>query len=125
MAYRVIMITLFLWVAGCRSQSPRHEPAEALSPEPEYEAVAASALVFDPPMVQDEPPLELSRADRQPGVVMGYEELTAEYFSIRLDDRQISDGGGFRGGGGRFGSSGSFDRYERRAVTERVGVRYR
>ena len=124
MAYRVIMITLFLWVAGCSASRARHEPAEALAAEPEYEAVAASALVFDPPVAQDEPPLELSRADRQPGVVMGYEELTAEYFSIRLDDRQI-DNGGFRGRGGRFGSGGSYDRYERRAVTERVGVRYR
>ena len=125
MAYRVILITVLMWVAGCQSQAPREDAAEALAPEPEYEAVTASALVFDPPVVQDEPRLELSRADRQPGVVMGYEELTAEYFSIRLDDRQINDGGGFRGRGGRFGSGGSYDRYERRAVTERVGVRYR
>jgi len=50
--------------------------------------------------------------------------VTAEYYSVRLDDRQI--GNGFGGGGfGRFGGGGTFDRYERRAVSEKVGVRYR
>jgi hypothetical protein len=124
MAYRVMLITVLLWTAGCQSQAPVPERPQTLNAEPQYEAVVASALVFDPPVAQDEPRLELTRADRQPGVVVGYEELTAEYFSIRMDDRQISNASGFRGSAGGFGS-GIYDRYERRAVTERVGVRYR
>lgn len=124
MAYRVVMITLMLWASGCQMFEPVKHPPAALTPERHYEAVQASALVFDPPAIQDEPKLELSRADRQPYVVVGYEDLTAEYFSIRMDDRQISNGG-FGHNHGGFGATGSYDRYERRAVTERVGVRYR
>ncbi len=124
MAYRFVMITLMMWLAGCQTKPQVAARPQTLNAETEYEAAPASALVFDPPVIQDEPRLELSRAERQPSVVMGYEEITAEYFSIRLDDRQISNGGvwggSFRGFGG-----GSYDRYERRAVTNRVGVRYR
>ncbi len=106
-------------VAGCQSKA--RLPARSAVPETEYEAIAASALVFDPPVAQDQPALALSRADREAGVAVGYEELTAEYFSIRFDDRQISNGFGFHGSGG----IGNYDSYERRAVTHRVGVRYR
>ena len=85
----------------------------------------AAALVFSPPLLQDTPPLELSRDIRQPSAFVGYPESVAEYFYVRWDDRQSGgDGGsgfGFRGGGG----SGSWDRYERRAVSEKVGVLYR
>ena len=106
-------------VAGCQSHTkPIEQP---VATEGEFEAVAASALVFDPPVTLDEPELALSRAEREPSVSIGYEELTTEYFSIRLDDRQISNGFGF----GRFGGTGSYDSYERRAVSHRIGVRYR
>jgi hypothetical protein len=98
-------------------------------PVRECEAVPAAALVFDPPMIQNDPPLQLSRADREPRVFMGYEGPIVEFYSVRFDDRQIGYGlnGRFSGGGGggRFGASGNFDMYERRAVTERTGVRYR
>jgi hypothetical protein len=96
--------------------------------EVEYEAVTAAALVFDPPVVQDEPRLELNRADRQPRVAIGYEGPVTERYLIRTDDRQITDGlrgSGGRGGGRGGGGGGVYDRFERRAVTERVGVRYR
>jgi hypothetical protein len=124
MTYRVVMITLLLWASGCQMHEPVEPHSQAPATEPQYEAVQASALVFDPPAIQDEPELALGRADRQPYVVVGYEDLTAEYFSIRMDDRQINNGG-FGHSHGRFGSTGAYDRYERRAVTERVGVRYR
>lgn len=124
MPRRLTLLACLLAPVGCQTAAPAPEP-RAVVEEPQYDAVTASALVFDPPVVQGEPPLELSRAGRGPRVAVGYEELTAESFYIRLDDRQISDG--IRGGGGRgrFGGGGSYDRYERRAVTERVGVRYR
>ena len=112
---------------SCRSTRPPAgppAPEAALDAEREYEAVTASALVFDPPIIANDEPLELSRAERQPGAVVGYDVGVVERFYIRLDDRQI--GNNFHGGGRRGGrGGGSFDRYERRAVTERVGVRYR
>lgn len=97
------------------------EPQAAVTVE-EPRAVVASALVFDPPVIQNDAPLELSRADREPRVSLGYQDLTTESFYIRMDDLQSNDAFGIHGiSGGR----GSFDRYERRAVTERAGVRYR
>jgi hypothetical protein len=96
-------------------------------PVRECEAVPAAALVFDPPMIQNEPPLQLSRADREPRVFLGYQGPVVETYYIRFDDRQIGYGlnGRFSGGGGRFGASGNVDMYERRAITERSGVLYR
>ena len=124
MPYRGLLIVTALFAIGCQSGS-RKEIVETQSEPIEADAVVASALVFDPPVAQDEEPLALSRVDRQPGVSVGYEDLTTETFYIRMDDRQSFNGssGGSRGGHGR--GSGSFDRYERRAITERTGVRYR
>jgi hypothetical protein len=131
-------------LAGCQSKSAQmtghpvaattlksttlRAPAASTAPVREIDAVpAAAALVFDPPVIQDEPPLQLSRADREPRVSLGYEGPIIEYYDIRFDDRQIGYGfqGRFAGSGGRFGASGNFDSYERRAVTERIGVLYR
>jgi hypothetical protein len=83
-------------------------------------AAGAAALAFDPPIRNDGPRLELARAPREAAAVVGYEEGTAEYFSVRWDDRQSSGYGYGRAGGG-----GRQDRYERRAISERVGVLYR
>ena len=92
----------------------------------ESRAVAASALVFDPPVTLDEPQLDLSRADRQPSAFFGYEEGSIEYYRLTVDDRQLGYGGGGYGGYGRGrgggGGWGWYDRYERRAVSEKVGA---
>lgn len=111
-----------LLLAGCQQSAVRPSARTPTVLPVEPPAVMASALVFDPPVIQNESPLELSRADREARVSVGYQELTAEYFYIRLDDRQTNDSFGIHGSGG---GSGNFDRYDRRAVTERVGVRYR
>jgi hypothetical protein len=98
------------------------------APQPfdESQAVAASALVFDPPVALEEPALDLSRADRQPSAFFGYEEGFVEYYRLTVDDRQLGYGGsgygGFRNGRGGAGGWGWSDRYERRAVSEKVGV---
>jgi hypothetical protein len=85
---------------------------------------AASALVFSPPVSQDLPALELSRDERQPSAFVGYPEGVAEFFYVRWDDRQVGGGShGHQHGGS--GGSGYHDRYERRAVSEKVGVLYR
>lgn len=79
---------------------------------------AAAALVFDPPVIYDGPPLELARDGRGPEAFVGYAEGVTEYFYLRWDDRQSNSGGGRHGGG-------NYDRFERRAVSEKVGALYR
>jgi hypothetical protein len=66
--------------------------------------------MFDPPISAGQPPIDLARDDRAPAAFAGYDSTTATYFYIRTDDRQTSDHG---------------DRYERRAISEKVGVSYR
>lgn len=80
---------------------------------------AAAALVFQPAIAEDMPQLDLSRDGREPEAFVGYAEGVAEHFYVRWDDRQSNYGHGRRGG------SGAFDRYERRAISEKVGVLYR
>ena len=76
-----------------------------------YDAVTASALVFDPP-VADVSAQALVRDGREPSAFVGYDSLITTYFYLRIDDR-IREGDG-RG-----------DRYERRAVSEKFGVSHR
>jgi hypothetical protein len=123
----VFMFFVCLIAMGCQSKPRVAELRGEPSGEVEYEAVTASALVFDPPVILGEEPLELSRADREPGAFVGYDGPVTEYFYIRMDDSQI---GNSFGGGGRFSrgggaGGGNYDHYERRSVTERIGVRYR
>ena len=119
-----------VWISGCAAPTA-HPPAERgteakLAVYRERASRPAAALVFSPPLVQDAPPLELARDPRQPSAFMGYPESVAEFFYLRWDDRQVGGEGrsgfGFRGGGDGFGSG---DRYERRAISEKVGVLYR
>ena len=104
-----------LLAAGCAAsqrQSPRAQrPAEPEYPEyPEYIEASASALAFDSPVGPDGPMPELARAPRAPSAYVGFEDTIAEYFYVRMDDRQSND---------------CSDGFERRAISEKVGVRYR
>ena len=135
MPRRALLLTCLIAAAGCQSTATTDGPApvmassslSACDAEVEAGAVTAAALVFDPPVVQDEPRLDLRRADRQPRVAIGYDGPITERYYIRTDDRQVIDG--VRGSSGRGqgggGGGGVYDRFERRAVTERTGVRYR
>jgi hypothetical protein len=87
----------------------------------EYESNASSVLVFDPPITRGAPRLDLARADRGPAAFVGYDEGVAEYFYRRVDDQQNYNNFGNWGAG--FGTDDS--NYNRRTVTETVGVRYR
>jgi hypothetical protein len=91
------------------------------TPEPAhiYDDAVAAALVYDPPVVANSPRIEISREGRAPEAFAGYEELTATYYYLRVDDRQLNYGGS-SGSGGH-----NNDRFERQAITERVGVSYR
>lgn len=84
--------------------------------------MVASALVFDPPVTLGEPPLYLSRAGREPAAFFGYEEGYLEYYRLTVDDRQVGYGGGIGYGGYHGGAWGGwYDRYERRAISEKTG----
>ncbi len=75
-----------------------------------YNDSTASSLAFSPPIAQNEPPVLLPREQRQPGVFIGFDDVSASYFYIRTDDRMTNDG---------------TDHYVRRAIIEKIGVSYR
>jgi hypothetical protein len=110
------MIGVTLLAGGC-ARHRSHAEARTADPFTRARPAAAAALVFDPPASRGLPPDALARDDRQPQAFVGYAEGEAEYFYLRWDDRQSNWGSGHHGGGD--------DRYERRAVSERVGVLYR
>ena len=119
-----------MWLLGCAApaaQPPADHGADGAKLAVYHERASrpAAALVFSPPLLQDTPPLELARDERQPSAFMGYPEGVTEFFYLRWDDRQIGgegSGSGFHNSGSGFGSG---DRYERRAISEKVGVLYR
>src|SRR5256885_1194244 len=57
-----------------------------------YDESASSSLAFSPPIAQNEPAISLPRDQRQPGVFIGFEDVSASYFYIRTDDRMTNDG---------------------------------
>jgi hypothetical protein len=128
----IALLTTAALAQGCgsaTSSATARRDEVALTTVTEYrgEAVAASALVFAPPVTLDEPPINLDRASRQPVAFFGYDEGSIEYYRLTVDDRQTfstGDGGGRSWGGGLGGGYGSgwSGRYDRQAVSERVGA---
>ena len=115
--YLVLVVAAAFVAGGCARQS-RH--VERARPDRDNTLLAAArpaaaALVFEPPAGRGVPPAVLARDDRQPEAFVGYAEGVTEYFYVRWDDRQSNRGRGYYGG----------DRYERRAISEKVGVLYR
>lgn len=118
---------------GCARQNvipPATQPATVI-----YVDQPATALAFAPSAVTESPAVAFSggsgggvlaaddRGGRQPRAFVGYESAVTEYYWLRTDDRIRFYPGQSRGSGWTGG--GNYDRYERRAVTTRVGVRYR
>ncbi len=87
------------------------------------DAVQASALCFDPPVAQNNDPIDLDRDSRAASAFLGYDGPTVEHVYIFTDDRQV--GGLGSDAYGSCNSYGSGDRYERRAFIERTGTRVR
>src|SRR5215212_8524533 len=114
-------IVLSLAAVGCASKpAPQPVAAVAQASDSVYErATVAGALLYDPPVVANAPPVDLSREGRGVSAYAGYEELTTTYYYLYQDDRQLHYGGS--------GNSSwrNLDRFERRAITQRVGVSYR
>ena len=100
------VISFFFLVAGCAEQQ---QPKPLLQRDA-YPESAISALVFDPPVIAGEPPVELSRDDRRPAAFIGYEDTTATYYDVHTYDRQSTDGDNF---------------FERSSIMDKVGVSYR
>ncbi len=102
----LIISISFVGLVGC--QCP-HKPVAATQPvalaDRDYVEARACALVFSPPIAQNDAPLDLSRADREPGAFVGFEDLSQTYLYVRTDDRWTGDGN---------------DNYERRAISEKV-----
>ena len=77
-----------------------------------YEPSVSTAFVFDPPVAAGMPPVTLARGERQPTAYLGFEELQAEYYYLRIDDNFTGD-------------IDDWGNYQRRSVTQTIGVRYR
>ena len=113
----VILIAASGLSLGCQSKSksdccPTTAPSHVLvAPQPQRdEDVAASALVFAPPIAANDQPLDLARDTRERAAFVGYDQTTTTFSFVETDDRQ----GGFNFNTG--------DRFWRRAVSARVGV---
>ncbi|SRR5260221_12683874 len=112
MRWGALILVGFMMV-GCASK--RSQPAaSAAAAAPIYDDAVAAALVYDPPVVADSPRLDVSREGRSQTAYAGFEELTTTFYYLRIDDHQQS-----------FGSGLHHDRFERQAITQRVGVSYR
>jgi hypothetical protein len=106
-----VFILLGVMVVGCASKQA--QPLAAAPPAPIYDEAVAAALVFDPPVTVNSPRIDIAREGRAQTAYAGFEELTTTFYYLRIDDHQQSFGG-LRN-----------DRFERQAITQRVGVSYR
>ena len=118
MRYCALTVLGLVLATGCATQ-PKQRAVAALDDEFDAArpAAVAGALVFEPPIAQDGPLLELARDGRAPEAFVGYAEGVTEYFYLRWDDRQTNYGHGHHGG--------NFDYFERRAISEKMGALYR
>lgn len=112
MRWGASILSVALLVTGCAS-AKRSANSTPVQPLRDNRPSGVAALVFDPPVIADQEELDLSRQYRDPSAFVGYESLTATYFYVRTDDRQLDDRGH------------RDDRFERRSVSTRVGVSYR
>jgi len=102
----LLLILPLAMLCGCAG---KNMPQSLHSPHL-YADSASSSLAFSPPVAQNEPPVVLPRDQRQQGVFIGFDEVSASYFYIRTDDRMTNDG---------------TDHYVRRSIIEKIGVSYR
>ena len=98
------------FIGGCSGKTMPQTRQTQLHTPHLYADAASSSLAFSPPIAQNDPPVMLPRDQRQPGVFIGFEDVSASYFYIRTDDRMTNDG---------------TDHYVRRSIIEKIGVSYR
>ena len=54
--------------------------------------ISSAALAFDPPLTLAEGPVNVSRDDRGPAALAGFEETSNSKFAVFSDNRQATDG---------------------------------
>jgi hypothetical protein len=101
-----LLLVAGLMLSGCASEQPVMQADNAPLVTGSAGATA-SALAFDVPITLYAPYIDISRDDRGPVAVVGYEEGGTSYYDVVTDNRQTTDGS---------------DQFVREAVTERVGV---
>ena len=103
-----------LFAAGCTSSRVEQVLAQPIAQSATtYDDAVAASLVFEPPIVASQPRIDFTRDGRAPQAFAGFEEIISTYYYLRVDDRQLDYNGH------------SHDRFERRAITTRVGVIHR
>src|SRR5262245_34224879 len=88
---RIALLLIAASAFGCQSKKPHTATATTSSPvlvEAYDDALAASALVFDPPIAANEADLDLARDTRQPSAFVGYDQLQTTFYSTVTEDRQ-------------------------------------
>ena len=73
-------------LSGCECSFKPPLPPVTTS-DPFYEPSHASALAFSPPIAQNDAPLDLARADREPSAFVGFDDQTRTFIYVRTDDR--------------------------------------
>jgi hypothetical protein len=112
------MLMMLVLIAGCATEPPQAEVAV----EPVYDDAVAASLVYEPAVTLSSPRVEVAREGRANEAYAGFEDVISTFYWLRVDDRQV-DYGANRTRSGARGWSG--DRYERRAISTRVGVTHR
>ena len=116
------LILIGLIMAGCAAKPvPSPAPVAQRSESVYDRAAVAGALVYDPPVIANAPRVDVSREGRAPAAFAGYEDLITTYYYLYQSDYQIGYGTGSSGGPNWRNN----DRFERQAITQRVGVSYR
>ncbi len=101
-------------ICGCATR-PSTQPVSVDSSTVADEfadARVASALLFDPPVISNQPMPDLSRDGREVTAFLGYDSAMTTSFYVRTNDRQFFD-------------DPIHGRFERQAISETVGVRSR
>ena len=113
------MLTIIGFIlTGCAAQPPQ-PPVAQVPPtiaSTVYDGAVAASLIYNPPVSADIPRLQVDREGRQMSAYAGFEDQITTFYYLRVDDYQRSDG---------HHHHGNSDRFEREAITERVGVSYR
>jgi hypothetical protein len=107
---RLLIILAAGLLTGCAVNQTPQARRDGLGPH-EYEPASASGLAFDAPVAASYDLPGLDRAAREPGVYIGYQDVTTEIFSIGTIDNQTQDP--------------CLDSYDRWSYTEKTGTRTR
>ena len=107
-------------LVGC-SSAPTPPPVWPVAQVDDGGAVAAS-LMIDPPFVAAEGPIDIPRDERQATAYAGFEEFNITHYWLYQDDHQRdrAPSWGVRGFCGL-----RQDRFDRQAITQKIGVSYR